>query len=277
MNQEEDTYSLEPPQKKLISEVECAPEDKMNDTSPNQEYEIIFSQVEDKEMTTEEEPEVEIVKVSTASESEFKTVTSKKKNSIQSLKKANEGEIVTRDEYLVEGQKALERDYNMIHEETSRIWLPKNLPLAGDAFENPVAKTKYTMPITVRINVPKPNRKGFNKQRVMVALLRLFQSLQPESYFTTLIEDPRYEDIIIPEEVPLDEKKFNKYMERAITGSRSSFAAKLVLKSNWMLHEFKYQESFIDYLRDEYLNIDLNNLECVLPAQVGFFEYDKMH
>jgi hypothetical protein len=40
-----------------------------------------------------------------------------------------------------------------------------------------------------------------------------------------------------------------------------------------MLHQFKYQESFIDYLREEHMNVELNNLECILPMQVGFFEF----
>jgi hypothetical protein len=45
--------------------------------------------------------------------------------------------------------------------------------------------------------------------------------MQPETYVTTLTEDKEEEDIIMPEEVPLDDRRFNKYMERAVTGSRS--------------------------------------------------------
>jgi hypothetical protein len=169
----EDYEEQGPPKKKVVSEVECDPADKMSGIITNNEEEITFTKESD--METEEENEVELLKVQDASEADFTVVTDKKKKAIPSLKKSKVSEEEVLDDYDIAGQKALEKDYNMIHEEVSRVWLPRTLPPETDAFETPIANTKYTMPVTVRINVPK-NRKGFNKQRVMVALLRLCQS-----------------------------------------------------------------------------------------------------
>jgi hypothetical protein len=175
-------------------------------------------------------------------------------------------------DFEVEGKKELERDYNTIHEDISRVWLPRSLPDEHEEKDIPIAATKYTMPVTIKITQSKIGRKNFQKQRVLVAILRLFQSVQPETYISPLIDDGTAKDLVIPEEVPLDDRLFRKYMDKATTGSRTMFAAKFVIKSNYMLHQFKYQELVIDYLREENMNIEINNLDCILPVPVGFFE-----
>jgi hypothetical protein len=265
-------YDEEPPTKKQVFEEDD--DSSENKTLSKEEIEIIFSQGNDETMENVEAEvidEVEVVKVTNSNV--FIEVVDKKKKGMMSLKNVVKKSNVDEYDFDIEGKKELERDYNTIHEDISRIWLPRKLPEEYEREDTPIVATKYTMPVTIRMFQAKGGRKNFHKQRILVALMKILQTVQPETYISPLVDDGTVKDLVIPEEVPLDDRLFRKYMEKAVTGSRMLFVGKVVIKSNTMLHQFKYQEIVLDYLRDECMNIDINTLDCVAPAPVGFFEH----
>jgi hypothetical protein len=82
--------------------------------------------------------------------------------------------------------------------------------------------------------------------------------------------DPR--QIVHHNQVPLQYKELLKFMEEPTLISNHFYSTKIMVHSNKELKDFITDTVFCNYLTSESIHIEYNNLDCIVPQNVGFLE-----
>jgi hypothetical protein len=71
------------------------------------------------------------------------------------------------DKYNIVVEKSLRKEFDQVHQQTSRLWLPKEMPRVEIDNEHPIAEEiKYVIPMTIRMNAPRERSRGHFKKHV---------------------------------------------------------------------------------------------------------------
>jgi hypothetical protein len=141
-----------------------------------------------------------------------------------------------------EKQDAKEERYN--NEEYSNRFAPMYLPPLPkyDKEWNIEKYTKKILPVTVRVTAPK-NYKVKNG-RVIIAILRALQKIDPSTYIGPIVTTTNNDNILHPRQVPPDEDSLNYYLEEPTTGRYKKYSARIYICTNHELEFYKKRTRF---------------------------------
>jgi hypothetical protein len=170
------------------------------------------------------------------------------------------------------GSGRFEKEQRQIFAHHSQQYLPRNLPL-GEVTDYVGVPTTVVIPITVQIRTPqKTHTIGFKNARVLLAIMKLFQSAYPDSYLAPLEGLPGDPKLIHPEHIPFDELTLAKYMVKPVIGPNRVYCTKVIIHSNHTFRDYKINPNFRAYIGEELVVIDHNHLSTATPVNVGFLE-----
>jgi hypothetical protein len=149
--------------------------------------------------------------------------------------------------------------------------IPKVVPTPPTDKTLPSA-SKHRIPMTIRINASTKQHATLNKTCILIALRHAFQSvdqganiIQPSSPKMTATHDTK--TIFSAEDITSSSNNIAKYLEH-------SQNAPIILNINLELFEYKRDQQFFQWLKDEHFNLDHNILQQTLqPVQVGVFTH----
>jgi hypothetical protein len=168
------------------------------------------------------------------------------------------------------GARQTKKEQKIVHETKSGRYLPYSLPEYENESEMEM-KTNIILPITVKIIPPKKGLFEYKNSRVLVAILKAFQMIEPETYIGTIIDnDPDYPVIHRAFEIPVEEEYISKYMEDPTIGKDKVYSARVFLMTNFHLEHYKQNLSFINYLKVHKIKVEYNDLDTVNLINVGF-------
>jgi hypothetical protein len=147
----------------------------------------------------------------------------------------------------------------------SQLWLPKSLPdESNEEEQTKQSATKYVLPMTIKISRPKSIRQPVHPARALVSVLSAMQNEYQDTYLAPLQKDA--EKIILnPTDIPIDETKLNKYIEKPGLIKEKIFLIRIVMISNNPLNKYKESMTFRKYLAKENIVLDYNDLESIDP------------
>jgi hypothetical protein len=157
-------------------------------------------------------------------------------------------------------------------DEVSTRFLPVNLPLFESEIHN-TTPTKYVLPITITIKSKRNSNHTYKGTRLLVALSKAFQMAYQDSYIGPLNTGSRLQLIAHHEQVPMEQSKLHKYMMDTMVGINKTYSTKIIVHANNELKDFINNQNFRDYLNSELISIEYNNLDCVIPCNVGYIEH----
>jgi hypothetical protein len=165
-------------------------------------------------------------------------------------------------------QDSKEEMYN--NEEYSNRFSPVYLPPTPRYNEDWKTEkyTKNVLPVTMRITAPK-NYKVKNG-RALVALMRILQRIDQTTYIGPIDTTSQINNLLHPNMVPKDEDSLSYYMEQPTTGRYKNYSVRIYICTNRDLDFFKKDQELIDYLGGESIALEYNDLDSVLPPNVGF-------
>jgi hypothetical protein len=170
------------------------------------------------------------------------------------------------------GSGKFEKEQRKIFAPFSQQYLPRNLPQAASTDYVGILTTTV-IPVTVQIRTPpKASHLGFKNARVLLAVLKLFQSAYADSYIGSVKGDKQLPRLIHPEHIPLDEVTLMQYMIKPIVATNRVYSTKVLIHTNHTLKEFKLDPNFRSYIGEEGIVIDHNTLATAIPTNIGFLE-----
>jgi hypothetical protein len=170
------------------------------------------------------------------------------------------------------GSGKFEKEQRQVFAHHSQQYLPRNLPL-GESTEYVGIPASVVLPITVQIRTPpKTLNIGFKNARVLLAILKLFQSAYTDSYLGPLDTYPNESNIVHPKHIQFDELTLARFMVKPVIGPNRVYCTKVIIHTNHTLRDFKVNPNFRAYIGEELLVIDHNHLTTATPVNVGFLE-----
>jgi hypothetical protein len=139
-----------------------------------------------------------------------------------------------------------------------------------DADKDVEKPTKRILPVTMRINAPAKYR--VKNGRALVALLRGLQKIEPITYIAPICQSFDKEKIIHPNQILPDEDSLSYYMEDLTTNKYKLYSVRSYIATSLDLDEYKKDQELIDYLSSESISLEYNDLDTVLPPNIGFLE-----
>jgi hypothetical protein len=139
--------------------------------------------------------------------------------------------------------------------------------------------TKMCLPITVRIRNPVPSRHHeYDHHRIIKALLHAFQHVAPECNVRASMASKHHDNIkkFLHDtiEIPTTNTDQKEYLEISDDIQTDNFCARILINSNYDLQHFKRNTVFVNWLKDEQIQLDRNPLRNTLrPHQIGFFSH----
>jgi hypothetical protein len=173
-------------------------------------------------------------------------------------------------QWEIEGMKDYDNEKRAAFDNHSPKYLPTNLPL----FESEIevgSPTKLILPLTVSIRVKKAGA-GFKATRLMVAMMKALQMSSQDTYIGTLDYDKDPRRIVHHNQVPLQYKELLQFMEEPHIINDYIYTTKIKVHTNKELKEYLTDKTFWNYLTAENIHIEYNNLDCIVPHNVGFLE-----
>jgi hypothetical protein len=179
------------------------------------------------------------------------------------------------DGWTTVSSKKVEKKYDCIYEQTSTTLLPTNLPnekLCPDT-KTPLP-TSYILPITIKITKKKGCEQTISRARVLVAVLQSMQNVFPDTYIQPKNEeDENSSSIYNINMVKTGEHLLDNYFENAEDVNAGSLLARIYIKTNNSLVDYKKNADFCKYLSKERIILEEIRLNDVNPPNLGFFEY----
>jgi hypothetical protein len=175
-----------------------------------------------------------------------------------------------------EWQKVNEKDKDKeIKEMTDKIsnkLLPKKLPDFGNINNENTTSTSIIIPLSIKIVAPKKTNLKFKSSRVVAAVLQALQNVYFDTYLAPIDADTMIEAISNPKNIPIDESNIKQYLQKSMNARNGVFHGKIYLNTNHKLQEYKTNLELQQYLREENIVIDVNDLDDINPVIVGFLE-----
>jgi hypothetical protein len=171
------------------------------------------------------------------------------------------------------GSRETIRERKYIQEEYSNRFAPMYLPeepFFDDESELIQAPTSKVLPITIRVTAPVKYK--VKNGRVLVAVLRALQKVDPTTYISPISDTFDMENILHPRNVPPDEDSLSYYMEDPNFNRYKNYSSRIYICSNIDLDQYKKNQELIDYFNGASINLEYNDLDSVLPTNIGFLE-----
>jgi hypothetical protein len=156
-------------------------------------------------------------------------------------------------------------------EKTSQQYLPTNLPEDKQIDNKLEQKTKFVLPLSIKVNKKWKSKATIHKSRVMVAILQAMQNVYPDTYLATTEDDKTIPAIINIKDVPMDENQIRQYLATPMNPTKT-FHAKVYMMTNHTIQEYKGDTAFFEYIKKENIVIEINDLDDINPVHVGFLE-----
>jgi hypothetical protein len=170
--------------------------------------------------------------------------------------------------------KEKKREFHATHDLVSQKYLPRNIIQLTDPVNNDEeTKTKYVIPLSIRLKTKKNSRATIRSSRVIVAVLNSMKKVFSETNIGPLVENQGFNHIRNANEVPTSDNKLKNYLATPINGTNNMFFGKIHLHSNHTLQEYKQNNEFTQYLKNEGIILDINDLDDINPTQLGILEY----
>lgn len=155
--------------------------------------------------------------------------------------------------------------------DVSHKYLPINLPpFLSEVFED--SDTKYIIPLTINIKPLRGSNNSFKGPRLLCAMMKAFQMAFQDTYIGSINKDDEIDKLTNYQQVPLEQAKVEQYMMEPIIGMNKSYSTKIIIHSNHELKDFINNQKFQTYITTEMISIEYNNLNSVIPYNIGFLE-----
>jgi hypothetical protein len=169
--------------------------------------------------------------------------------------------------------KEKKREFHATHDLISQKYLPRNIiQLTEPILTNDDMKTKYVIPLSIRMKTKKNSRATIRPSRVVVAILNSMKKVFPETNIGPLIDNQNLPNINNATEVPTSDNKLKHYLATPINGTNNMFFGKIHIHSNHTIKEYKQNNEFTQYLKNEGIIVDINDLDDINPTQLGLYE-----
>jgi hypothetical protein len=157
------------------------------------------------------------------------------------------------------------------------LLLPKTIPTKTTTSTH-TPGTDFCIPLSIRFNNPSCKTHQISKHRLLTALLNAMHLIHPNANIGPRITDdtppdakPRIHD---SDDIPTDDKALNHYLELPDIQNHDSFCARLLIYSDIDLHHYKKNQTLIQWLKEEGIQIDRNPIGATLkPQQIGFLTH----
>jgi hypothetical protein len=173
----------------------------------------------------------------------------------------------------VVNSKETKRNITAVKDKSSKTYLPINLPVPSHASNTAEQKTRYVIPMSITVTAKKNKRSWIKDSRIMVAVLQAMQNVYPDTYISPAQDDKTAPTIIKADDVPLEGHKIRQYLVTPVSQKLNKFHGKLFMLTNHTMKEYKMNREFLEYLRDEDIILEMNDLDDINPSQVGFLEH----
>jgi hypothetical protein len=170
------------------------------------------------------------------------------------------------------GSKQLEKKLGDVFELTSDKYLPKHLPLDSIPMATTQEPTELMMPIVFKISRPRKSEMQINNSRTVAAILAAMQNVFPDTYLIPQNITILDKNIINPLEIPPHDTALSKYITFEPDTPDRTIMARIYMRSNNRLTEYKKDLPFCKYLAREHIVMDEVRLMTINPPTVGFFE-----
>jgi hypothetical protein len=168
-------------------------------------------------------------------------------------------------------EKGINRNSNTTFEQPSKQYLPANLPNAKQIDNVMENKTSYVLPLSIKLTKKWKSRSSVNKPRLVVAIIQAMQNVFQDTYLATVEDDKSIPTIINVKDIPTDDK-INQYLATPINSQHQSFHCKIIVLTNHTIQEYKADNAFFEYIQQENIVMEINDLDDINPGQVGFLE-----
>jgi ribosomal protein L31E len=166
------------------------------------------------------------------------------------------------------------RELQATHETVSHRYLPKTIPqMIETENDHETDKTKYVIPLTIKMRKKRNSRATIRSSRVIVAFLNSMQKVHQETKIGPSVVNNGAKIISRSRDVPTNEIKLKQYLTTPLKETNGIFMGKVHILSNYSLQEYKANSEFTQYLQSEGIVIDVNELEDVNPTQIGILEF----
>jgi hypothetical protein len=102
--------------------------------------------------------------------------------------------------------------------------------------------------------------------------MKILQTAYQDTYIGPIDRNSKLGMIAHHQQVPLENKNLMKYMMEPVQGSNNNFSTKIIIHANHELKDYLVTPQFRSYLRDEQITISHNELDTVVPMNVGFLK-----
>jgi hypothetical protein len=199
-------------------------------------------------------PKIQTIKASVSQEENTETNQDKKK-----------WEIVN--------SKETKRNTTALKDKSSKTYLPTNLPPVKNTSNTTVQTTRYVIPLSITVTAKRNKRSWIKDSRIMVAVLQAMQNVYSDTYISSIQEDINTPTIFKTEDIPLEGHQIRQYLVTPVSQKLNRFHGKLFMLTNHTIKEYKMNREFLEYLRDEDIILEMNDLDDINPSQVGFLEH----
>jgi hypothetical protein len=146
----------------------------------------------------------------------------------------------------VEGYKAIKREQIQTYKETSKYFLPVNMPLFVSEIMVP-SKTHLVIPVTITIKQSKEGIHNLKKPRLLVAMMKILQTAYQDTYIGPIGKNSKLGLIAHHQQVPLENKNLMNYMMDPVQGSNNNFSTKIIIHANHELEDYLVTPQFRSY------------------------------
>ena len=137
----------------------------------------------------------------------------------------------------IKEKKIIQDEYSNRH---APMYLPEEPPYNEDDIIIPLKTTKV-LPITIRVT--SPTKYKVKNGRLLVAILRALQKVEPTTYISPISEAFKMEKILHPRDIPCDEDTLRYYMEEPTFNRYKNYSTRIYVCSNLTLEEYKHYKS----------------------------------
>jgi hypothetical protein len=168
-------------------------------------------------------------------------------------------------------QKDIDKELKATTDFVSYRYLPKIL-IDEHFAQYEIQPTSLVIPLSIKVSHNKNPKFHFRNSRIVYAILGAMQKAFPDTYLGPLTQDPKLEIIYNIKDIPLEIGNIKDYLATPINQKQGLFIGKVYIHCNHPLHEYRKNGQFLEYLKQENINLDINDLDDVNPFHLGYME-----
>jgi hypothetical protein len=176
-------------------------------------------------------------------------------------------------EWTTTNHKEIARERKATTEQVSFNYLPRTL-INTKKTGHQMKSTNMVLPLMVKLIGDKNTTSKFKASRILAAVLSSMQHVYPDTYIGPIESDMNDSGKMIDDinDIPYEEGGLKQYMATPIHSKPNVFLGKVFLHTNHALQEYRNNGTFTEYLREENIVIDINDLDDINPTIIGYLE-----